>query len=159
MLKCLLLAAMFLQAPIALSASDEYLMYELEEANLESVGASLNVISRANALQMWNARDEARFLSQSEIARIAFAAFRKARDEGVQNPSDVSRAIGGMIRAYQGNDFELWRSKIGELYLLRGQGFDQDGFAGAIGNLLGAIDFGGIAAIIQQIIAIIQLFL
>jgi hypothetical protein len=98
-------------------------------------------------------------MSQSDIARIAFAAFKEARAQGVENPAEVSRVVGGMIRAYQGKDFELWRSKIGELYLLRGQGFDQDGFAASIANLLGAIDFGGIAAIIQQIIAIIQLFL
>ena len=157
MLKRLIIAFALLNPCIALA--DDGGVYKEERVVSAYVDASLKVISKEAALRMWLDRNQDNFLSQREIARIAFRSFQAAREKGVERPTDVSRVVGGLIRTYQGDNFELWRSKIGELYLLGAPGYQQNGFPGAILDFLGAIDFGGIAQIIAQIVAIIQLFL
>jgi hypothetical protein len=122
-----------------------------------NIQASLRVISFHRAAFMWNNRDASTFFSDREINEIAFRAFSEARSRGLSQAGDIGRLTGALIRSYQGNDFDGWRARVGE-FLILGQGTDAQGIAGQLFNLLGAIDVGDIVAIIQQIIALIQLF-
>jgi hypothetical protein len=127
---------------------------------LTSINQSLKVISRSQAFGMWQSRKPSKFISDSDVSKIAFKAFEEARRRGLS--IDQSRTIaigfGNLIHSYQGNSFDDWRSSIGQVYLLFVDDFDQD-LGQSIFGLLGAIDFGNIADIIAQIIAIIQLFI
>jgi hypothetical protein len=131
-----------------------------KQDDLTSINQSLKVISRSQAFGMWQSRNPSKFISDSDIPKIAFKAFEEARRRGLSIDQSRSIAIvfGNLIRSYQGDSFNGWRSSIGQVYLLFVDDFDQD-LGESIFGLLGAIDFGDIADIIAQIIALIQLFI
>ncbi|MBP98755.1 hypothetical protein CMK18_22635 [Candidatus Poribacteria bacterium] len=159
MFKLIATMLIFFNSSTAVKASfHDPIIFENNLVQQDNLKASLNVFSRKEALAMWELKDQSRFLSKREIRLIAFVALEKSDAQNLPNSKEISRAVKSLIESYQSNDFELWRSNIGRFYLLNPDNFDHQGFVGAIQDFLGAIDFGDLANVIQQIVQIIQIF-
>jgi hypothetical protein len=154
----MLLKSLLLILLCATTAKAEPHPYDLPEHTIiDPIEASERIMSYRTARSFWDNRAPGNFLTRREIGRIGIFAANEAGRRGITNNQEIGLLVSQVIREYQWGSFDAWRTSIGEIVILLPSQF-QGSVSQTFLDFIQAIDLGDVAAILAQVVAIIQLF-